>query len=96
MRARRLVLLAATAVVGCSSGSSDHTFVGLVTTVTPRLCLGAPQAAGDCFIASASQVTELRVGKCVRVKYTPLSGVGPRGRVVSITPLQESPSDCHS
>jgi hypothetical protein len=95
MRARSLSLLVATAAVSCSLGSSHLTLVGLVTTVTPRLCLGAPQATGDCFVASASQVAALRIGECLRVKYTPLSGAGPRGRVVSVAPLQKAPSVCH-
>lgn len=90
------VVAAAAALVSCSSASPTHTFVGIVTTTSPRLCLGDPHASGDCFVATTSQLATQRVGQCLKITYVPLSGVGPRGRVVTLSPVAKPASSCHS
>lgn len=93
---RQVVLLtAAAALVSCSPASPGHTFVGVVTTTSPRLCLAGPRASGDCFVATASQVAPRRVGQCLKITYVPFSGIGPRGRVASISPVAKASSSCH-
>lgn len=82
-------------LTSCSSGSAGHSLVGVVTTTKPRLCLGGPQASGDCFAATSKQVGALRAGQCLKITYAPLSGIGPRGRLLSVTLLRDAPSWCH-
>jgi hypothetical protein len=92
---RPLLLLVAVAATACSSGTSQHTFVGVVTTTTPRLCVGRPAASGDCFLASEPQLRQLRLGECVSIRYKPLAGSGPRGRAISVGEAKPAPSWCH-
>lgn len=96
MHLRSLVLVALSVLLAsCSSGSSGHSLVGVVTTTKPRLCLGRPQASGACFAATSQQVGALRPGQCLKITYAPLSGIGPRGRLLSVTLLTDAPSWCH-
>jgi hypothetical protein len=90
------LLTAAAAVVSCSSALPGHTFVGVVTTTSPRLCLGGPHASGDCFVATASQLAAQRVGQCLKITYVALSGLATRGRVVTLSPVAKPASSCHS
>lgn len=50
---------------GCAL-SGDH-FTGVVTTTTPKLCLGNPEAAGDCFEADPKFTNGLKLDECVTV-----------------------------
>jgi hypothetical protein len=66
---------------GAATGCDRHTqsWVGEVTTISPRLCVGRSEAAGTCFIVRDSQtLKKVHIGECVRVRFTPpQDGVGP-------------------
>lgn len=76
---------------GCSS--SDTEFTGVISTLTPRLCLAKPAAAGDCFEAPEVLLKGKKVDDCVTVDYVPnqAAGAGPRGTVTKVTPAAECP-----
>jgi len=85
MRTLRLPLVAAlvSASIGCTPPTP--TFTGTVTTLGPRLCLGRPQATGDCFDVPASLLTGRRIGDCLTVEYVENPSVpGPRGTATKV------------
>jgi len=81
-----LALMGCLTMAGCGSGG-DH-FTGIVTTTTPRLCIGAADAAGDCFVAEPSLVATLHLDDCVVVTYRPSDSpeLGPRGTATAVEP----------
>lgn len=85
-----VAIVVSVAIGGCTT-TSDR-FTGVVTTTAPSLCLGAPAASGDCFVATAQFIEGLRLNDCVTVVYraadSPLPG--PRGTVTAVEPS----SDC--
>jgi hypothetical protein len=87
-------LLALLALVACSSPPSQ-TWTGQVTTLTPRLCVGRADAAGDCFVTSSALPVELRIGSCVTVTFTRRSDAGPANlQRIAIVPPDQDRSDC--
>jgi len=78
---------------GCSSGDR---FTGVVTTTNPRLCLGRPEASGDCFVADAKFLDGLRMDDCVTVTYQTRNSPdpGPRGTVTAIERADECSRPC--
>lgn len=68
---------------GCSGGDR---FTGVVTTTSPRLCLGRPDASGDCFVVDAKLLSALKMNECVTVTYQARanSDPGPRGEVTAV------------
>ena len=81
-----LALVCSALLAGCRSGA-DH-LTGIVTTTTPRLCIGAADAAGECFLGDPSLVSNLRLDDCVVVTYRPSTdpAPGPRGTATSVEP----------
>lgn len=71
----RLLVPVAFALCACAAprvGGAVDTLVGPVTTLRPKLCVGATGATGDCFSGeSAAQLSALAVGDCVSVTYSP-------------------------
>lgn len=89
-----LLTLATVLIAGCAHQAS-HTFLGVVTTMSPRLCLGRQAATGDCFVASGEITSRLVIGQCVEVTYRPIAGDGPRGEAMAARVIENAPRWCH-
>jgi hypothetical protein len=61
-------------VAGACGTSGSRTWVGSVTTLSPRLCVGRHAATGDCFVASPTLLSGVRAGDCVEVTFKPAKG----------------------
>lgn len=72
-----MLLLSGGVVTACDRHTQS--WVGEVTTTSPRLCVGRSGAAGTCFIVPDSRtVKKMHIGECVTVKFTtPKDGAGP-------------------
>ena len=54
LTALALAGLAAGAIVFAGLAPRVETMSGQVTTLSPRICVGRPEAAGDCFVAASN------------------------------------------
>jgi hypothetical protein len=89
-----MVVASGVAATGCGSHGTPSMY-GTVTTLSPRLCIGAHAATGQCFVADRAQLTEVQVGECVKATWQE-STSGPALRLVSIeaAAVSEHGVDC--
>lgn len=99
MTPRTRVLIAATVTLlltGCG-GNSVRTFVGPVTGIgLHRVCVGAPEAAGECFWQTPL-TAGLRANDCVQVTYaSPAQPTSTPKKLQKVTRVNASdhPRDC--
>lgn len=88
VRAANLAALLCLAFLSGACSAGDAQFTGVVTTVAPRVCLGRPDASGDCFLVSNAVPSGVRVGDCVTVSYR--LEAGPPGLRGSVTALERA------
>ena len=73
-----IALLLAPLVGACATTPGNHSWVGTVMTVSPHVCVGRHAAMGDCFVvARPTLLSDVRVGDCVEVTFTPAKDAGP-------------------
>ena len=96
----RVLATAATALLlaGCG-GNSARTFVGSVTGIgSHRVCVGAPEAAGECFW-QGPLTSGLHANDCVQVTYAlpaqPTSAPKKLQKVARVN-ASDHPRDCPS
>ena len=71
-RVKAIAVIALLGALGLSScgGKNQVTWIGPVTATVPRLCVGQPAAAGECFDVAGVQLPQgLHAGDCVGVKF---------------------------
>lgn len=98
-RARLTLVLVGLTAGGIVAGCVAHrdSWVGEVTTLSPRLCVGRHDATGACFIARSPQIlTTLHIGECVEVSFTSSQDVAEPSRLKTIKPAwaRLHPDDC--
>lgn len=68
---------------GCGASDAHH-LIGVVTTVSPNLCVGKTAAEGICVEASPSIITSVTVGECVEVTYARKRANGTDGTASAV------------
>ena len=73
-----LVCVGASTLTLSACDSNSQQLVGLVTTLSPHLCVGRHSATGKCFDgANSAAVARLHIGECVQITYSPSGNNGP-------------------
>lgn len=76
---------------------SHESMSGEISSVTPRLCVARHAAMGDCFVPRPGvDVSALRVGECINVRYVSGNGDGPSQlySLAEIDPEDADDGDC--
>ena len=83
-------LLVVLTLVGCST-SADSTKTGVVTVITPRVCISLTDAQGECF--PGANAGTAKVGECVRFVYRIAEGT-PALRSLTKVEASTHRADC--
>ena len=75
-------------LAGCEQQASDTTAFGRLATVDPP-CIDRPGQSQACFEAPKEQLTTVKQGDCVEVRWRPASG-GSLPPILSIRPIPPS------
>jgi hypothetical protein len=72
---------------------SHSSMTGEVTSLEPGLCVARHAAMGDCFVPQPGlDVSALRVGECIRVRFVSGNGEGP-SRLYSFSEVDPEDAD---
>lgn len=95
-RARSLALTAASAclllavVTGC--GHKDAVLTGNITGLTPKVCIGTPDASGGCYSPGSVSLTDFTVGECVSATIKTRDQTHTTGTLTRLTAATTCPT----